>query len=109
MKIKTIKIPIYLCELTMILDKDLKYVQKKYKTSSLENYGAVVLKDQEGYRRFVVAFTDKNHISNIVHEIVHLKNNIFLECAMEVDRFNDEPEAYLSAYLFDKIYKFLNK
>ena len=92
----------------MILDKDLKYVEKKYKTVSLENFGAVVLKNHKEYRHYVVAFTDKHHISNIVHEIVHIKNNIFVDCAMEVDRFNDEPEAYLSGWLYDKIDKFLN-
>jgi hypothetical protein len=27
---------------------------------------------------------------------------------MEVDRYNDEPEAYLTGYLFDEIYNFLN-
>lgn len=107
MKIKTINIPIYCCKITMILDSDLEYVQKKYKTISLENFGAVTLKDNSKYRHYVVAFTDKNHLSNIAHEIVHIKNHIFFDCAMELDRFNDEPEAYLTGWLFDEIYNFI--
>jgi|SRR6478736_3229788 len=104
MIVKTIKIPIYCGELTIILDKDLKYVEKKYKTTSLENFGAVTLKDKSKYRHYVVAFSDRNHLSNIAHEIVHIKNHIFLDCAMELDRYNDEPEAYLTGWLFDQIH-----
>lgn len=109
MKRKTINISMFQCKLTIILDKDLSYVEKKYKTSSLFDFGAVTLKDKSKYRHYVVAFTDASHLSNIVHEIVHVKNYIYLDCAMELDRYNDEPEAYLSGWLFDKINNFLNK
>jgi hypothetical protein len=67
------------------------------------------LDKEAGYRHFVVAFTDATHLSNIAHKIVHLKNAIYLACAMEVDRYNDEPEAYLTGWLFDQINNFLNK
>lgn len=108
MKVKTIDIPIYCGKLTMILDKDLLYVQKKYKTTSLENFGAVTLRNESDYRHYVVAFTDAKHLSNIAHEVVHIKNHIYLDCAMELDRYNDEPEAYLTGWLFEQINKFLN-
>ncbi len=109
MKKKTIDIPIYGCSLTMILDKDLTFVEKTYKTRDLTDFGAVVLKDKSKYRHYVVAFTDKTHLSNIAHEIVHLKNHIFLDCAMKADRYNNEPEAYLTGWLFDEIYNFFNR
>jgi hypothetical protein len=109
MKIKTIDIPIYRCKLTMILDDNLKFIEKKYKTTSLDDFGAVTFKDKQKYRHYIVAFTDVFHLSNIAHEIVHIKNHIYLDCAMELDRFNDEPEAYLTGFLFDKIYEFLTK
>jgi len=108
MRKKTIQIPIYCATLTIILDDDLKYVEKKYKTISLERFGAVTLRNDNRYREYVVAFTDATHLSNIAHEIVHIKNHIYLDCAMELDRFNDEPEAYLTGFLFDEIDKFLN-
>ncbi len=109
MKSKTIKIPIYCGKLTMILSDDLSFVEKKHKTTSLEDFGAVTLKDKLKYRHYIVAFTDAEHLSNIAHEIVHIKNHIFLDCAMELDAYNDEPEAYLTGWLFDEIYKFLNQ
>lgn len=109
MKAKTIEIPIYCCTLTMILDKDLSYVEKKYKTKPLSDFGAVTLKHEDKYRHYVVAFTDAGHLSNIAHEIVHLKNAISIDCAMELDRYNDEPEAYLTGWLFDQIYNFLSR
>lgn len=109
MKKTTIDIPIYCCKLTIILDKDLSYVEKRYKTKSLSDFGAVTLKDEDRYRHYVVGFTDPTHLSNISHEIVHLKNQIYVDSAMEVDRYNDEPEAYLTGWLFDQINNFLNK
>ena len=105
----TIDIPIYCCKLTIILDKDLSYVKNKYKTKSLSDFGAVTLKDEDRYRHYVVGFTDATHLSNIAHEIVHLKNQIYVDSAMELDRYNDEPEAYLTGWLFDQINNFLNK
>jgi uncharacterized protein YlbG (UPF0298 family) len=105
---KTIDIPIYQCKLTMILDKDLKYIENTYNTISLDNFGAVTLQNKSKYRHYVVGFTNKKHLSNIAHEIVHLKNHIYLDCAMELNRNDDEPEAYLTGWLFDQIYNFLN-
>lgn len=108
MRKKTIRIPIYECDLTIILDKDLYYVENKYKTKSLSNFGAVTLKDESKYRHYVIGFTDATHLSNIAHEIVHLKNSIYIDCAMDVNRYDDEPEAYLTGWLFDQINDFLN-
>lgn len=107
MKQKTIEIPIYCAKLTIILDKNLKHIEKKYKTICLDDFGAVTFKDETKYRHYIVAFTDPNHLSNIAHEIVHLKNHIYLDCAMQLDRNNDEPEAYLTGWLFGEIYNFI--
>ena len=103
---KTIKIPIYLGKLTIIFDKDLSYVQNKYKTRSLENYGAVTLKDESKYREYIVAFESKDY-SLIAHEIVHVINYIYLDCGIELDRVNDENQAYLTGWLFEEIEKII--
>lgn len=107
MRKRKIDIPIYGGKLTLILDKDLSYVEKKYKTKSLKDFGAVTM--SLGNRHYLAAFTDKKHLSNIAHEIVHIKNHVYLDCAMELDVYNDEPEAYLTGWLFEKIYNFLKK
>ena len=107
MKKTTIEIAIYCAKLTIVIDKDLSWLERKYKTISLDGFGAVTMKDESKYRHYIVAFTDVNHLNNIAHEVVHIKNHIFLDCAMELDRHKDEPEAYLTGWLFDEIYKFL--
>jgi hypothetical protein len=105
----TVKIPIYQFKLIIVLDKDLSYIEKTYGTSSLEGFGAVAMRHPFQYRTYVVGFTDKNHLSNIAHEIVHLKNMVFQDIQAKLDAENDEPEAYLTGYLFDEIYNFLIK
>jgi hypothetical protein len=106
MRKTTIDIPIYQCKLTIILDKDLSYIEKKYGTKSLSDYGAVTMRVPDKFSEYIMAFVD-NEGSIIAHEITHLKNYIYLDCSMELDRCNDEPEAYLTGWLFKQIETFL--
>lgn len=108
MRKTTIDIPIYCCKLTIILNNDLSYVEKKYKTKSLSDFGAVTMRVPDKFREYIIAF---EYIEGtiIAHEIVHLKNYIYQDCSIELDRYNDEPEAYLTGWLFDQINNFLNK
>lgn len=108
MKKKTIDIPIYCSKLTIILDTDLSYAEKKYKKKSLKDFGAVTFKDKSKYRNYVVAF-EYSSGSIIAHEIVHIINYIYIDCGIKLDRKNDEHQAYLTGWLFDEIDKFLNK
>jgi hypothetical protein len=105
---KTIKIPIFGGTLTMIICDDLEKVSKKYETTSLSNYGAVTLKNESEFKEYVVAFESLDN-SLIAHEIVHIINYLFLDIGVELDRRNDETQAYLTGYLFQKIEKFLKK
>lgn len=104
---KKIKIPIYGGELTVILDKDLSYIEKRYKTKSLNDFGAVTLKDESKYKSYVVAF-EYSSGSIITHEIVHIINYLYIDCGIQLDRINDEHTAYLTGWLFDEIDKILN-
>lgn len=107
MKRKTIDIPIYGVKLTMVLDDDFSYVENKYNLNTL-NGRAVTIVNSEIYRHIIVAFVDKKYVGSIAHEVVHIKNYICLWCGAELDRENDEYEAYLTGWLFEQIYKFLN-
>jgi len=110
MRAKKINIPIYEFSLTIILAKNLSEVLKKYKLDGeFGNFGALTFEDKSRYRHYVVAFTDASHLSNIAHEIVHIKNYIFLGINAKIDLHNDEPEAYLTGWLFDNIYEFLKQ
>ena len=108
MKKTTIDIPIYQCKLTIILDKDLSYLEKKYGTKSLSDYGAVTMRVPDKFSEYIMAF-EYNEGTIIAHEIVHLKNYIYQDCSMELDRFNDEHEAYLTGWLFKQVETFLKK
>lgn len=108
MKKKTINIPIYECKLTMILDKDLSYVEKKYSTKSLSDYGAITMRVPNKFSEYVVAF-EYSEGTIIAHEVVHLVNYIYQDKGIELDRYNDEHSAYLTGWLYKQIDKFLNK
>lgn len=103
---KVIKIPIYGGQVTVILDDDLSYVERKYRTVSLKNYGAVTLQNKAHYKKYVMAFEYVTP-SIVAHEVVHLVNYIFLDCGVQLDRENDEAQAYLTGWLVDKIYEIL--
>lgn len=102
-------VPIYRANITVYLSDDLSEIAKKFKTPNLSNFGAVALRNQSHYKKYIVAFTRTNDYGLIAHEVVHLKNYIFLDVGQELDLKNDEAEAYLTEFLFDKIYEFLNK
>jgi len=106
MKKKTIEIPIYCAKLTIVIDKDLSYVEKKYKTKSLREFGAVTFKDEDRYRDYIVAFEYCSG-SIVAHEIVHIINLLYIDCGIELDRENDENQAYLTGWLFDEMYNFI--
>ena len=108
MRKKTIDIPIYGVKLTMVFDEDFSYVEKKYNLEPIKGR-AVTIFDGNNERHVIAAFINKEFISSITHEVVHIKNFIFLKCGAKLDRDNDECEAYLSGYLFEQIYNFINK
>ena len=107
MRKTTIEIPIYQCKLTIILDKDLSYVTKKYKTIDLSDYGAVTMRTPNKHSEYIIAF-EYIEGSIIAHEIVHLVNYIFKDRGVKLDIKNDESQAYLTGWLFKEIDKFLN-
>jgi hypothetical protein len=109
MKKIIINIPIYCCKVTVIVCKDLSLVAKKYNlTEDVTDFGSFTFKDESSYRHYVMVLQD-DWRSNVVHELVHVVNHIYLDCAMQLDRHNDEPQAYLMGWLFDKIDNFLKQ
>jgi len=103
---KTVRIPIYFGKLVIIVTDDFKDVNKAYKRDIDENgYSAVVFEEKE-QDEYVVALK-KVEWSVIAHEVVHLVNYIYLRCGIELDRENDEPQAYLTGWIINEIDKFL--
>lgn len=106
MKSKEITIPIYFGKLIIITTDDFSEVNELYNTKIDNNlYSAVVfeVKDKDEY---IVAIKIIKW-SIIAHEVVHLVNSIFLSCGIELDRHNDEPQAYLTGWITNEIDQFL--
>ena len=69
----------------------------------MKNIGAAMEKIvQDAWK----AFESKDY-SLIAHEIVHVINYIYLDCGIELDRVNDENQAYLTGWLFEEIEKII--
>jgi len=108
MRNKTIDIPIYFGKLTILLTDDWMELDILYKIKVDNNlYDAVVfeIKDNDEY---IVAIK-KVEWSIIAHEVVHIVNAIFLNCGIELDRRNDEPQAYLTGWITNEIDKHLKE
>lgn len=111
MKTKKIKIPIYHGNLIIVVDDNWERINKKYNTEIKKDFDGVVFKKpcKDGYMEYVVAFSrpPKGHI--IAHEAVHVVNYIFVDGLIELDRYNDEPQAYLTEWVVRQIESFVNK
>lgn len=108
MKSKEVSIPIYFGKLTMILTNEWEVVNKVYNTKIDDNlYDAVVFEMKDNDEYIVAIKVIKWSI--IAHEVVHIVNAIFLKCGIELDRHNDEPQAYLTGWIFEEINKFLEE
>jgi len=106
MKVKEVPIPIYFGKLIIILTDDFKKVNKVYRTKIKDKlYDAVVFRTtKEGSH--IVAMKVVNW-PIIAHETVHLVNDIFIKCGVQLDKINDEPQAYLTGWIVGEIEKFL--
>lgn len=112
MKNTRVKIPIYFGVLEMIRVKSMEDLKPKYGVDLSDAYEAVVFENpfKNKATRYCVAFVDGN-ISNktIAHEVVHLVSLIFIDRGIRYDPFNDEPQAYLSGWLFEQCEEFIKK
>lgn len=114
MRKKIIKVPIYFGDLVMLQTNKFEKVNKSYNSNFTKDdnkiYDAVVFKDSKKHiNQYVVVFRKNPDYTVIAHETVHLVNAIFKDHGIELDLDNDEPQAYLTGWIFNKIDKFLNK
>jgi len=106
---KEVSIPIYFGKLVMIFTDELEKLNPVYKTNIKEDdYDAVVFLDKPESDKVIVAIKRKDW-SVIAHETVHVVNAIFLSCNIQLDRNNDEPQAYLTGWVVQQIDDFLKE
>lgn len=110
---KVHNIPIYFGKI-IILVGDLSSIRKQYKLKGNDNgyVDAFVWwqYDANGAIEYYAAFGSvdiKPHV--IAHESVHVVNRIFQHRGIDLSLRNDEPQAYLTGWVFKTIYDFLEK
>lgn len=100
---KKIKIPLYYNTLTIIQTDDFKAIEKEYKLDNIDGeYEGFVFSNGDS---IVVVVTSKVTPSIIAHETVHIVNEIFLSTGMQLDKVNDEAQAYLTGFIVEQIHK----
>lgn len=111
MKIKKYKVPLYHCNLWVLVSNNFVKDAKKLNinlSSNANEHDAITFKKLETeFSTFCVFIRKdrKKYIDIISHESVHVVNLIFKEVGIELDIENDEPQAYLMGWVVDKIYK----
>lgn len=104
----TIPIPIYFGKLTMIIVSDWMELDMIHKIKVDENLYDAVVFEIKNNDEYLIAIK-KVEWSIIAHEVVHLVNAIFLKCGVELDRHNDEPQAYLTGWIINEIDKHIRE
>lgn len=113
MKIITKSIPIYFGYFRIVITKDFEKAVKKLKVDckghNVANYSAFTDTDKtkKNISRYSVFLSPKSNHSVIAHECVHLVNALFLDVNMQLDRHNDEAQAYLTGWFVSEVYKTL--
>lgn len=108
MRKKTILIPIYNAKLTVVYTDDIINYAKKYTNQCTESFDAFVIRSEKETLHYIAVFATSD-LNTVVHESVHLVNHIFNDFYIRLDVNNDEPQAYLTAWIFTQINQFLNK
>lgn len=102
MRNTTVEIPIYQKRLHIVKMACLSNLSATYAEAvGVEAYGAVTFRHKGDY---VVAFEEESISGSLIaHETVHIVNAIYEDIRAQLDTVNDEPQAYLTGWLFEKI------
>lgn len=100
---RKIKIPIYNFIIDFTVFDEWKEITKWYDNTEDEREGFVLTDIY--HPNIIKMFTNSGYRNNIVHEIIHIKNQIFSIIGQKVDTDNDEAEAYLVEYLYKELIK----
>ncbi len=113
MKIVTKDIPIYFGYFRIVICKDFnkgcKKIKKEFPEYKLDTFDAFVFPDRtkKNISRYTVFLKPKASPSIIAHETVHLVNAMFINSHIQLDRHNDEHQAYLTGWFVNEINKAL--
>lgn len=115
MKVFKVDIPIYHGYLRIVVAKDFMKAAKKLNVpdegNDLNRFGAFVCtsEDDLGYECYNLFLRKDIGNDLIAHEVVHLINAIYVRKKIKLCPNNDEPQAYMTGWITNEIYKALNK
>ena len=108
LKIKKLPATVYPAYIRVAVTDSWEEVNKKFNSNKSDEVAATVLVITEG--NIVIVFKrDCFKLKYIAHEIVHAVNEVFRYSNVELDLNNDEPQAYLTSWLFEQVYKFCER
>ena len=102
--------------LDVVVSDDIKKLNKEFECDSPGWFACVFkrsFKQKKLWRKSIVVVLNPNHPhgskithATIVHECIHIKNFIFGQIGHKCKSANDEPEAYLTEFLFNIVSTF---
>ena len=95
---RTITIPLYRHKVKVVVTDDITEAKQKY-IEIPDNSAACAL----NYGSSSAVVVTSNNLAEIVHEVVHVKNYIWTTIGYSPIADNDEPDAYLVSYLFERV------
>lgn len=104
---KSIMIPIYDFKVYICIFDKLEEVRKEYPRYFNDGCKACTL-EWEGCSKAKLIIPS-NNLSDVVHELEHLKNLVWKAKGYSPTNNNDEPDAYLMGWLFSKVEKFIKE
>ena len=107
---KKYKTPLYGTKFTIVIYNSNEEFKQKFKKIEISNFDGAVFYEKD--ELFIVFSAEKKGYPTpgiIAHEAKHLVNNIFIEISHDLDRYNDEPEAYLLGWIVNRIHELLIK
>lgn len=104
---KSIKVPIFEFKINVELFDDIKEVQTKYPQYCTGGVDAFTL-EFPGYSQCSLIIPYNNY-NCIIHELEHVKNIIWKTKGYRPQADNDEIDAYLMGWLFQKVKDIIDK
>lgn len=103
MKKYKIELPIYYGKITVYIDNEIELIGEKIGVDISEHVECFCYRKEP--HNYIIGLKENIFYYNIVHEVVHLVNFIYEDHHIKLSKSNDEPQAYLTGYLFDEIFK----
>lgn len=104
---KSFIVPIYGFKVEVVVFDDLSEAQKKYPEFMSEGTKACTIEYFNCSKVKVIVPSYK--YSSMVHELEHAKNLIWKAKGYKPDESNDEVDAYLLGYLYDRVDRIIRK